>query len=154
MDVPAAGARAPLADFTSEPVQWDDLRPDEILVRIVGVGLCHTDIVAQAGTIVPLPAVLGHEGSGVVEKVGAEVVKVAPGDRVAITFRSCGQCANCRKGLAPYCHSMPALNYTGARTDGSKAISAAGGEPLSSNFFGQSSFATLPIIYDSNVVTR
>ena len=151
MDVQAAVARAPLADFTIETVQLDDLRPDEILVRIVGVGLCHTDIVAQAGAIVPLPAVLGHEGSGVVEKVGADVVKVARGDRVAITFRSCGQCANCKKGLAPYCHSMPALNYTGTRTDGSKAITA-GGEPLSSNFFGQSSFATHALTYERNVV--
>jgi aryl-alcohol dehydrogenase len=151
MDVQAAVVRTPLADFTIETVQLDHPRPDEILVRIVGVGLCHTDIVAQAGAIVPLPAVLGHEGSGVVEKVGADVVKVAPGDRVAITFRSCGHCANCKKGLAPYCHSMPALNYTGARTDGGKAISA-DGELLSSNFFGQSSLATYALTYERNVV--
>lgn len=151
MKVTAAVARKPDAPFSIETVELDDPRPDEILVRVVGVGLCHTDLVFKASQTIALPAVLGHEGSGVVEKVGAAVKKVAPGDRVAMTFRSCGECDRCRKGDAAYCHTMPMLNYAGVRTDGSKSI-AANGEAVAGNFFGQSSFATYALTYERNVV--
>lgn len=152
MRITAAVARAPGADFTLEPVELDDPRPDEILVRIAAVGVCHTDLVAREGMMpFTLPAVLGHEGAGTVEKVGAAVTKVAAGDRVAISFRSCGQCARCNSGDPAYCYSMPALNYIGMRPDGSKAIRQ-GETPVSSNFFGQSSFATYALAYERNVL--
>jgi aryl-alcohol dehydrogenase len=151
MQVTAAVARAADRDFTIETVTLDEPREDEILVRVVGVGLCHTDIVFKAsGTIAP-PAVLGHEGSGIVEKVGAKVKKVAAGDRVAMTFRSCGQCPRCAKGEPAYCHTMPMLNYAGVRTDGSKSLSK-DGDAIAGNFFGQSSFATYALTYERNVV--
>ena len=76
----AVGAGLP---FEIKSVDQDDPRDDEILVRIVGVGVCHTDIVFRDAGVIPAPAVLGHEGSGIVEKIGAAVTKVAPGDRVA-----------------------------------------------------------------------
>jgi aryl-alcohol dehydrogenase len=98
-----------------------------------------------------LPAVLGHEGAGVVERVGAGVTKVVPGDRVAITFRSCGACGRCRNGDPAYCYTMPMLNYIGMRPDGSKALHRAGVD-VSSNFFGQSSFATHALAYERNVL--
>ena len=82
-----------------------------------------------------MPAVLGHEGAGVVEKVGSAVTKVAVGDRVALTFRSCGQCDRCKGGDPAYCYSMPALNYIGMRPDGTKALKQ-GETAVSSNFFG------------------
>ena len=97
MHIKAAVVRSPGAPFTIETLRLDAPRPDEILVRIVGVGVCHTDLAAAGGGWpLPFPAVLGHEGSGVVEAVGAEVTKVAPGDHVVLTFRSCGACARCR----------------------------------------------------------
>ena len=152
MKVTAAVARTAGADFALESVELDDPRPDEILVRIAAVGVCHTDLVAREGVMpFTFPAVLGHEGAGVVETVGSAVTKVAPGDRVAITFRSCGACARCESGDPAYCYSMPALNYIGMRPDGSKALSQ-GGQPVSSNFFGQSSFATLALAYERNVL--
>ncbi|MEQ8268682.1 MAG: NAD(P)-dependent alcohol dehydrogenase [Parvibaculum sp.] len=151
MKITAAVARAPEADFSIEELELDDPREDEILVRVVGVGLCHTDLVFKAaGTIAP-PVVLGHEGSGIVEKVGKSVTKVAPGDRVAITFRSCGTCPRCLKGEPAYCHTMPLLNYAGMRPDGSKAIHAGAGD-VAGNFFGQSSFASHCLTYERNVV--
>jgi len=151
MQVTAAVARAGEPDFKIESVTLDAPREDEILVRVVGVGLCHTDIVFKAaGTIAP-PVVLGHEGSGIVEKVGARVTKVAPGDRVAMTFRSCGECPRCKAGDAAYCYTMPMLNYTGMRDDGSKALHK-DGEAIAGNFFGQSSFATHALTYERNVV--
>jgi len=91
MQIKAAVARTPDGPFTVETVALDAPRPDEVLVRIVGVGLCHTDLIARDQFIpIPLPAVLGHEGAGVVEAVGEEVTKVRPGDRVVLSFRSCG----------------------------------------------------------------
>ena len=153
MDIDAAVARPGQADFSIERVRLDAPRADEVLVRIAAVGLCHTDLFAQAGGILPLPAVLGHEGAGVVEAVGAEVTKVRPGDRVALTFRSCGQCPNCAKGLAAYCHYLPALNYAGTRLDGSRTHACCdGGEALSASFFGQSSLATHALTYERNLV--
>ena len=152
MKITAAIARLPGADFTLEEVDLDEPRADEVLIRIAAVGLCHTDLVARDGVMpLSLPAVLGHEGAGAVERVGSSVTKVAPGDRVALTFRSCGHCARCDGGDPAYCYSMPALNYMGRRPDGSKAIQADGAE-VSSNFFGQSSFATYALAYETNVL--
>ena len=151
MKITAAVTPAPQQPFEIRAVELEAPRADEILVRIEAVGVCHTDIVAQAGAIIPLPGVLGHEGAGVVEAVGAEIKKVAPGDRVVVTFRSCGHCPNCDKGLASYCYSMPMLNYTGARPDGSTPLSA-DGKSLAGAFFAQSSFATHCLAYERNVV--
>lgn len=151
MQVTAAVARAADAPFTIETVELEDPRADEILVRVVGVGLCHTDLVFKAAGVIALPAVFGHEGSGIVEKVGANVTKVKQGDRVAITFRSCGTCDRCEKGQPAYCRTMPMLNYIGMRPDGTKAIQA-GEEKIASNFFGQSSLATHCLTYERNVV--
>lgn len=151
MQVTAAVARATDAPFTIETVELEDPRADEILVRVVGVGLCHTDLVFKAAGVIALPAVFGHEGSGIVEKVGANVTKVKQGDRVAITFRSCGACDRCEKGQPAYCRTMPMLNYIGMRPDGTKAIQA-GEEKIASNFFGQSSLATHCLTYERNVV--
>jgi aryl-alcohol dehydrogenase len=153
MQIQAAIARSDHADFQIEEVTLDAPRNDEILVKIIGVGLCHTDIVFKhLGTAVhPMPAVFGHEGSGIVEQVGAAVTKVKPGDRVTISFRSCGHCDHCDTGAPPYCRTMPMLNYAGARTDGSTALRNAEG-PIASNFFGQSSFASHALTYERNVV--
>lgn len=152
MRITAAVARAPGADFTLETVELDEPRADEILVRVAAVGVCHTDLVAREGAMpFSMPAVLGHEGAGVVERVGSSVTKVAAGDRVALTFRSCGQCDRCASGDPAYCYSMPVLNYIGMRPDGSKALKQ-GDTAVSSNFFGQSSFATHALAYERNVL--
>ncbi|HRD46624.1 MAG TPA: NAD(P)-dependent alcohol dehydrogenase [Caulobacter sp.] len=151
MQIKAAVAVGPGQGFEIRTVELDDPRDDEILVRVVGVGVCHTDLVFKETGAIPAPAVLGHEGSGVVEAVGAKVTKVAPGDRVAMTFRSCGSCRRCGRGDTAYCETMPLLNYAGMRPDGSKALRCEE-VPVGSNFFGQSSFATHALTYERNVV--
>lgn len=151
MEITAAVVREGKEEFSIEVVELDEPRADEILVKVVGVGLCHTDMVAKTGAMGSLPAVLGHEGSGIVEKVGASISKVKPGDRVGITFRSCGECRRCESGDPAYCLSMPMLNYIGSRSDGTKSLHV-GDEELASNFFGQSSFATYCLTYERNVV--
>lgn len=151
MKIKAAVVEAPGA-FSMRDVELDAPRADEILVEIRAAGVCHTDIVAQQGGFgYALPAVLGHEGAGIVRAIGSAVKRVKPGDRVAISFRSCGDCTQCNGGHPAYCDSMGPLNFAGARPDGTAAIHVAGG-PLISNFFGQSSFATHALTYERNVV--
>lgn len=152
MEALAAVARAPHAEFILEPVIIDGPRAGEVLVRIEAVGICHTDLASRDGAIpIALPAVLGHEGCGVVEAVGTGVTKVAAGDRVGITFASCGCCPSCAAGAPAYCHNFMQLNYSGLRKDGSGPLSA-GGESVTGLFFGQSSFATHSLALESNVV--
>lgn len=95
---------------------------------------------------------LGHEGAGTIAAIGPDVAGLAVGDRVVLGFSSCGHCARCDEGLPSYCRDFPPLNYAGMRLeDGSKALSA-GDEPVSSHFFGQSSFAAYAIVRARNVV--
>ena len=139
--------------FTWEDIRLEEPRPDEVLVRVVGAGICHTDLATRDGLLhTPLPAVLGHEGAGVVEAVGEGVVEVAPGDKVLLSFSSCGHCSACLHGHLAYCVSFLPLNFDGARPDGTTPIRSASGEPLGGRFFGQSSFATHCVAHARSVV--
>jgi aryl-alcohol dehydrogenase len=122
-----------------------------VLVRLVGVGACHTDLNHRDHGRGPLPAVLGHEGAGVVERVGARVTRVRPGDHVVPTFLTCGVCRNCRRGMPAYGPSAPALNFGGARPDGSTALRA-DRAAVHGHYFGQSSFATHALASKRNTV--
>jgi aryl-alcohol dehydrogenase len=87
MQVQAAVAVGAGQPFELKTLELDDPRDDEVLVRIVGVGVCHTDIVFKEGQVIAPPVVLGHEGSGVVEKVGAAVSAFAPAAPVRAATR-------------------------------------------------------------------
>jgi aryl-alcohol dehydrogenase len=141
------------APFTLADVELDEPRADEVLVRMTAAGLCHTDLgVASGGLPFPLPGVLGHEGAGVVERVGSAVTSVVPGDHVLLSFTSCGSCGNCRGGHPAYCATwLPDNLIGGARRDGSSTISRSG-EPIGSHFFGQSSFARHAVADERSVV--
>jgi aryl-alcohol dehydrogenase len=140
--------------FTLEAVDWDEPRADEVLVRIAGAGLCHTDEMPRTGLLGEhfLPAVLGHEGSGVVEQVGAGVTSVAPGDHVVLSFDSCGTCDACRSAQPTLCAVFELHNLTGTRPDGSGAARDSAGKPLTSRWFGQSSFGEHAIATERSVV--
>jgi aryl-alcohol dehydrogenase len=149
----AAVVRPTSRTFDIEDVSLDDPRDDEVLVRLVATGVCHTDLIARDQVYpVPQPIVLGHEGAGIVEKVGAGVTHVEPGDHVVLTYLSCGDCPACRDGSPAYCHELFGLCFGGSRADGSSAIRDAHGEALHGHFFGQSSFATLAIAHRRSVV--
>ncbi len=152
MKIKAAVVHEKSAPFAIEELDLDDPRDDEVLVRMKGCGVCHTDLVAQAGFMpIPLPAVFGHEGSGVVEKVGSRVTKVKPGDHVVMSFRSCGVCSSCMKGLPANCLDFFKLNFAGLRADGSPTMKK-GGETIHASFFSQSSFASYALASERNVV--
>lgn len=152
MKIKAAVARQAGAPLSLETLDLEAPRPDEILVRVVATGVCHTDIVVRDGHLpTPQPVVLGHEGSGVVEAVGSAVRKVAVGDHVVMTFNSCGGCPSCREHEPAYCHEFFPRNFFGARADGSSGLSQ-DGQRINGNFFGQSSFATHALCHERNVV--
>lgn len=135
-----------------ETCQLGEPHEAEVRVKIEACGICHTDLLAlkqQLGT--PLPAVLGHEGVGVIEALGPDVDDFSVGDRVLISFGACGQCKACNEESSAYCHQALALNFRGQRLDGSSP-SKAGSEPLSGHFFAQSSFATHAIARTTNMV--
>lgn len=153
MKITAAVARDAGGPFSIEQVVLEEPRAGEILVRVVATGLCHTDLVVRDQVLpTPLPAVLGHEGAGIVEKVGEGVTSVVPGDSVVIGFASCGHCRNCEDHQPGYCAEFMPRNFGGARPDGSRPIHSLSGEPISSSFFGQSSFATYALATEDNVV--
>lgn len=152
MKIQAAVARTVHGPLTLESIELEDPRADEILVRVVATGVCHTDIVVRDGMLpTPMPVVLGHEGSGVVERVGADVTKVAPGDHVVMTYNSCGGCPSCADHAPSYCHEFFPRNFFATREDGTTALSK-GDEVIQSNFFGQSSFATHALCHERNIV--
>ncbi len=143
--------------FKLEDIRIDEPRPHEVLVRIIAVGMCHTDLAVRAGhTPFPLPAVLGHEGAGIVERVGHAVTGVTANDPVVISFDSCGTCRACETGRPVQCIHWAALNLLGgSRLDGSPTMTSAcahADQPLHGCFFGQSSFATLALATERNVV--
>ena len=123
-------------------------------MRLVATGLCHTDLSAQAGRLpFPLPGVLGHEGAGVVEQVGAAVTGVEVGDHVLASFSSCGECPSCLAGTARRtARQFHARNlFGGTRPDGSATIFR-DGEPVHGHFFGQSSFARHALVDERGLV--
>lgn len=152
MKVRAAVARATRAPLSMETLELEDPREGEICVRLVATGVCHTDIAMRDQVFpVPQPVVLGHEGAGVVERVGKAVTKVAPGDHVLMSFNSCGSCPSCLEHEPAYCHDFFGRNFAAQRADGSSALSASG-SLIHGNFFGQSSFATHALCQEYNVV--
>lgn len=153
MKVSALVKRSNADPFLLEELMLDDLREDEVLVKIHGVGLCQTDL-SVGGMIdqMAMPMVLGHEGAGIVAKVGSRVEHVKPGDAVILTFSSCGVCESCEVKQPAYCDEFVPLNFTPVRSDGSTCLSTGEGEPVGSNFFGQSSFANYSVTHARNVV--
>ncbi|MFF0105661.1 NAD(P)-dependent alcohol dehydrogenase [Streptomyces hirsutus] len=152
MNVTAAVVRGKSMPFAVEELELDDLRPGEVRVRMVATGVCHTDAIVRDQVYpTPLPAVLGHEGAGVVEAVGSTVTSVVPGDHVVLSAASCGVCAQCLSGKPMYCENAYDQCFGGRRPDGTTALSS-NGEAVSSHFFGQSSFATYANVVERSVV--
>lgn len=147
----AALARGPAGPFSIEPVQIAEPVGDEVLVRVVATGVCHTDLVGRMASVLGTPVLLGHEGAGVVEEVGPDVTGVRPGDHVVLSFRSCGLCHRCRAGRPAYCADGNVLNGFGCRADGSPRVCAED-TPVMTGFFGQSSFAGYALAHQDNAV--
>lgn len=126
--------------FSMETIDLADPKAGEIRVKVVASGVCHTDEEAMNGHLAtPLPAVLGHEGAGIVDAVGEGVTEFKVGDRVGFSFAYCGTCPNCRTGKVASCVKFNDINFGGVLPEGTSRMSR-DGKPLSA-FFGQSSFS-------------
>jgi aryl-alcohol dehydrogenase len=136
---------------TIETLELEPPRAGEIRVRLVAVGVCHTDIRVATRPMGPRPMVLGHEGAGIVEEVGEGVSDLKPGDKVLISYAFCGDCSACRHDAKAYCLDVVPRNFGGSRPDGSTPLSQ-DGEPVHGVFFGQSSFATHAVCEARQVV--
>jgi aryl-alcohol dehydrogenase len=151
--IKAAIVREKGAAMSIEDVRIGEPADDEVLVRIVATGICHTDISVRDQLLpMPLPAVLGHEGSGVVEAVGRAVTNVAPGDHVVMSYAFCGECDLCHSGHPAHCENVLPQCFGGSRADGSTGITDSSGKPVHDHFFAQSSFAQYALANMRNVV--
>lgn len=127
MKAVAAIVREAGGPFAIEAVDIALPRADEVLVRMVATGICHSDVAFASGaTGAPLPMVFGHEGAGIIEVCGSEITGFSVGDKVLATFDSCGKCRCCLQRNPAYCRDFGLLNLSGARPDGSSAITQAG----------------------------
>jgi aryl-alcohol dehydrogenase len=146
MKIAAAVVPSRSAPFEIETLDLATPLADEVLVRVVASGMCHTDLHARDGYFpnLPYPVVCGHEGAGIVEQVGAAVADIAPGDPVVISFPWCGECGPCRAERIAYCERGRPLKSSGRRADGSTPLSR-NDEPVYSCFFQQSSFASFAV---------
>jgi aryl-alcohol dehydrogenase len=133
-----------------ESIEMEGPRDDEVLVRMVASGICHTDIdFCDDWDETDNPVVLGHEGTGVVERVGSSVKSAKRGDHVVLSYQSCGHCRPCRTGRPAHCKYLYEANFGFQRLDGSNALQRSG---VRGHFFGQSSFATHSLSTERNLV--
>ena len=133
-------------------LELDDPAGDEILVRIECAGICHSDLsVINGDRVRPVPMLLGHEASGIVEAVGATVTELVPGDRVVMTFLPrCGSCRGCASnGLLP-CSEGTATNNAGTLLSGQVRLPRGGEHVL--HHLGVSGFATHTVVDKRSVV--
>jgi len=114
--------------LTVETIEIGELQPTDVLVRVRASGLCHTDLEVIDGSLAyPFPIVLGHEGAGVVEAVGADVTFVKPGDHVVCSWNPhCGQCFYCEQDLPILCEPFSRNQPKGLLLDGHSRLSRQG----------------------------
>lgn len=153
IQISAAVQRKPNSPPQIETLTLEEPRAGEVRVAMSAVGVCHTDMVMRDQLVpVPQPAVLGHEGAGVIDAVGSGVTGLSVGDHVVLSFASCGQCICCHDHAPAYCHSWFPLNFGGMRSDGSTALTDANGAIVHSHVFGQSAFATHAVVSATNAI--
>jgi aryl-alcohol dehydrogenase len=142
------------APFQIEEIELGPLRSNEIRVRVVAAGLCHTDLLPRQKVVADhmLPLILGHEGAGVVEEVGSDVSSIAIGDHVLMSFDSCGDCLLCLEGKPAYCSQFRTLNLSARRGDGTTSALDREGRVVNNRWFAQSSLATHAIATERNSV--
>jgi S-(hydroxymethyl)glutathione dehydrogenase/alcohol dehydrogenase len=144
--------RAAVLERFGEPLVISEVdlaepRAGEVLVRLAACGVCHTDMYTASGADPSgyAPAVLGHEGAGVVEKIGADVTSVRPGDRVVTLFSpQCRECVHCRDPRTNLCMAIREQQNLGHMPDGTTRLSRHG-EPIR-HFMGTSTFAEYTVM--------
>jgi S-(hydroxymethyl)glutathione dehydrogenase/alcohol dehydrogenase len=135
-----------------EEVEVPSLAPQDVLVRVMATGLCHTDLELARGSLArPLPMIPGHEAAGIVDAVGSQVTRVKPGDHVICSWNpSCGHCFYCEEGLPILCEPIGQHQPRGLLTDGKPRIFL-NGEPVG-HFMMISSHAEYCVVPEAGAV--
>lgn len=147
MKIRAAVATAAGQPLTVETLDLEGPRAGEVLVELKATGICHTDAYTLSGADPEglFPAVLGHEGAGVVVEVGAGVTSLVPGDHVIPLYTpECRECSYCTSGKTNLCQAIRATQGQGLMPDGSSRLSL-DGEPVF-HYMGTSTFATHTVV--------
>jgi len=134
-----------------EEITIDDPQDHEVMVKLVATGVCHSDLLPIKGDIPQaLPVVVGHEGAGIVEKVGAGVTSVQPGDHVIIaSVYSCGKCHSCVEGQTSLCLEALPWHLMGGLPGGGKRLHK---DKLDLNIlYSQGSFAEYAVVHERSV---
>ncbi|HBR6852121.1 TPA: NAD(P)-dependent alcohol dehydrogenase [Klebsiella aerogenes] len=151
MKVKAAVTLGYQQPFSIKDIQVSAPKKDEVMVKIVATGVCHTDAVIRDNAgILPMPAILGHEGAGIVVNVGDAVRGVEIGDHVVLSYAACHHCENCLTNHPSACESFNDLNFGGRLDDGTTPYRLDDQEL--SVFFGQSSFSQYVVTKATNAI--
>lgn len=153
MKVKSAVLREANKPVTIEDVELADPKANEVLVKVVATGFCHSDVHVLLGEIpVPLPIVLGHETSGIVQKVGPGVTRVQVGDPVVCSWMvPCGKCDWCLNGRGNLCQGNFAAFLGGNLIDGTSRMTDKAGNRVGQAFF-ISGFSTHTVVPEGGVV--
>ena len=147
MDTKAAVAYAAGEPLTVETVQLDGPQAGEVLVEIKATGICHTDAFTLSGDDPEgaFPAILGHEGAGIVQEVGAGVTSVAPGDHVIPLYTpECRECDYCLHPKTNLCQAIRSTQGQGVMPDGTSRFSINGEKLL--HYMGCSTFSNFTVL--------
>ena len=133
-------------------VDVEDPQAGEVRIEMAAGGVCHSDLHVMTGHMnAPIPAILGHEGAGIVADVGAGVTTVKPGDHVIPIWRlSCGECEWCTGGRPALCNAGTEIRWSGRLQDGTSRFSYKGQEIK--HFAGVSSFSNYTVVPQGSVL--
>lgn len=134
-----------------DDIELHEVGPTDVQVHMVASGICHSDEAIRKGDAsLGYPVILGHEGAGIIEKVGSEVQNLKPGDHVVMAFYADGLCDKCLEGIPTQCRNYAKYNLSGTRFDGDDQFKENGKHI--SDMFNQSSFTTTTVTNQRNCV--
>jgi aryl-alcohol dehydrogenase len=154
MKIEAAVLNEMEADYEIQEVNLsDEIKDNEVLVKIVASGLCKSDLTMKNTEGIGFPNVLGHEGAGIVQEIGKNVKEVEPGDHVILSYTYCGECESCQTGHPSACTYWNDYNKhpEGKTINREKKMEDEAGNTLRT-YFNQSSFATYSLTDESNMI--
>jgi Zn-dependent alcohol dehydrogenase len=151
MKMKAAVLYQPGKPLVVEQVELDEPREGEVMVKMAGTGVCHTDLgVQEKGLLMPM--VLGHEGAGIIHRLGPDVAGHKAGDHVVLTgAANCGRCPTCRRGPPVMCETYRPYYFNGYLPGKQTRLHTAKGQPIY-HFFIQSSFAEYAVVPADNAI--